>query len=255
MVHRVGRNELLSPASSTRSSPDPAITELLRSRAHNEFAFIDTENNAEIVGQDAIAEDEDEAELVLFAGPSNTSQTHKIRLSSPDAALGDPSFLKKKPKSYYFADKVTSEKQDELNAAAITGEDVLSLGKVPWPGSAVPWKVTSLTAAGMKKEVLVGHSPLTLATVEEKEHKRKRKGKKSRIALRKMMQAAKAREAAKAKLTVENAKLAAEKIEAEREKRTRRNREKKVKKKAREKAKKTGLGAAEEPSEDMEGVE
>jgi hypothetical protein len=129
------------------------------------------------------------------------------------------------------------------------------MGKVPWPGCALPWKVTTLTAAGMKKEILVGHCPVTLAIVEEKEHKKKRKGKKSRIALRKKMQAAREKEAAKAKLAVKKAQLAAEKEEAEKEKRTRRNREKKVKKKAREKAKKLGEAAVEEPPEDMEGVE
>ncbi|KAF2688434.1 hypothetical protein K458DRAFT_384618 [Lentithecium fluviatile CBS 122367] len=246
---RVGRGELQSPASSVRSSPDPTITALLRARAHDEFAFTTTEDDNGKYGGDIPADEDEEVELMLFAGPSATSQTHKIRLTSPDAGSGEPGILVKKPRSYYFADEVTSEQEEELQSAAITAEEVLEMGKLPWPGCALPWKVTTLTAAGMKKEVLVGHDPVKLVAVEEKERKRKRKGKKTRIALRKKAEAAQEKEA-------EKAKLAAEKEEAGREKRTRRNREKKAKKKAREKAKKLGDGTTEEPDQEkMEGVE
>jgi hypothetical protein len=182
-------------------------------------------------------------ELQLFSGPSTTSQMRKIRLSSPDAAAAEPGILVKKPRSYYFADDVTSERMDELHAAAVTGEAVLQMGKVPWPACAVPWKVTTVTATGMKKVLLLGHNPFTLVTVEEQERKRRRKGKKSRIALRKKVNAAHEKAA-------EKKKLATEKEEAEREKRTRRN------KKARERASKVRDGVAEEPaSELVKGVE
>ena len=58
----------------------------------------------------------------------------------------------------------------------------------------MPWKVRTITAAGHKKAILAGEPP-SLITLEEKEHKRKRKGKKSRIALRKKLQAAKVKDA------------------------------------------------------------
>lgn len=141
----------------------------------------------------------------------------------------------KRPQSYYFADEPTSDEEVALQAAAIDGKTILELSREPWPGCALPWKVRRISATGVKKEVLVGH-PSILATVEERVHKRTRKNKKTRIAIRKKLHASKTKQQ-------EKAKLAQEKEEAEREKRTRRNREKKVKKKAREKAKK----ASDEP--------
>ena len=195
---------------------------------------------------------EEEVELRLFAATSSAPpKPDKIRLSSPGAGTGEPGFLLKKPRSYYFADEPTSEEEGALQAAAIDGKTVLELSKVPWPGCALPWKVRRISATGMKKEVLISHPP-ALVTVEEQQHKRKRKGKKMRIAIRKK------REAMKEKHD-EKARLAQEKEEAEREKRTRRNREKKVKKKAREKAKKASDGVvegiAQESAAEQEDVE
>ncbi|CAI6333762.1 unnamed protein product [Periconia digitata] len=226
---RVGRNELHSPEASPRSSPDPDLTELLRLRSHNDYEFTDTGASIQ-VSQEEIVASEDEAELILFAGARDTQQpSNKIRLSSPGAS-GEPGLSVKKPQTYYFAEEPSTEKYEELRAAALTGDAVIEMSKIPWFGCAVPWKVQTLTASGMKKTVLVGHPP-SLVTLEEKIHKRTRKNKKTRIALRKKMQAIRERDA-------ERARIAKEKEETEQEKRTRRNREKKVKKKAREKAKK-----------------
>jgi hypothetical protein len=231
--------------SSPRSTPDPEIEELLRSRLHNEFAYTTIENDITDL-QDVANSDEDETELRLFATPLNTApQTHKIRLSSPGAGNGESGFKVKKPRSYYFADEPTSEEELKLQAAAIEGKTILELSCQPWPGCALPWKVRKLSAAGMKKEVLVGHPP-RLVVVEEAISKRTRKGKKTRIALRKKMQATKDKRE-------EQARLAMEKDEAEREKRTRRNREKKLKKKAKAQAKK-GEGV-DDATEQLEAVQ
>lgn len=151
----------------------------------------------------------------------------------------------KKPRSYYFADEPTSQDQLRLQAAAVDGETISELSKLPWPGCALPWKVKKLSPAGMKREVLIGHPP-QLVTVDETIHKRTRKGKKTRIALRKKMQANKDK-------CEEQARLAKEKEEADREKRTRRNREKKLKKKAKSQAKKLeGVEGAENTIEQAE---
>lgn len=236
----VGREALQSPESSPRSSPDPELAELFRSRIQSNFTFttVDDDTN-DITG--AQGESDEEAELVLFAGSSKAVESHKIRLSSPDAEHGEPGLLVKKPRSYYFAEDVTSETEEQLKAVAVTGAQVREMSQIPWPGCALPWKVLKLTHHGMKKAVLVGHPP-ALVELEEGQKKRTRKGKKSRIALRKKMQAADHKQA-------EQARLAQEKAEADREKRTRRNREKKVKKKAREKAKKETAAGTEEPTE------
>lgn len=184
-----------------------------------------------------IAPSDDEAELRLFAAPVNApAKAQKIRLSSPGASLGEPGFAVKKPRSYYFADEPTSEEEAAFEGAAIDGKTIVELSRQSWPGCALPWKVRTISAAGMKREVLVGHPP-TLATLDETARKRTRKGKKARIALRQKIQAKQEKQS-------KAAKLAQEKEDAEREKRTRRNREKKVKKKAREQAKKAAAGGA-----------
>lgn len=237
------RDELHSPTSSPRSSPDPDLQDLVRSQISTQFTFTTTEH----VAQDAPLsdEDKDETELRLFAAPLNApAQTHKIRLSSPTADVGEPGLLRKKPPSYYFADEPTSDEEVAFQAAAIDGRAVLELSKQPWPGCALPWKVRKISAAGIRKEVLVGHPPMLL-TLEEKERKRTRKGKKSRIAIRQKLQASKEKQ-------TEQARLAQEKAEAEREKRTRRNREKKLKKKAKGQAKKAADEATEGVSEGTE---
>lgn len=231
----VGRADLQSPASSPRSSPDPELTEFLRSRIKDEFIFTTPDENIEYLPENAAGSDE-EAELMLFAGPTHTSESHKIRLSSPDND-GESGLLRKKPRNYYFADEVTSEKEAEYKAAAVTGDDVLNMAKVSWPGCALPWKVRTITPAGLKKTVFIRHPP-ALIEVEENAKKRTRKGKKSRIALRKKLQVVNVKNAEQAAKQAEQARLAQEKEETEREKRTRRNREKKVKRKARDKAKK-----------------
>jgi hypothetical protein len=218
----------------------------LRQHISAEFDFTTTEHDA-ADDHDAVQSDEDEVELQLFAVPANAAPaTLKVRLTSPGPDTGDGSgFLVKKPKSYYFADEPTSDEEVALQASAIDGRTVLELSRQPWPACAMPWKVRTLTNDGHKKAVLIGHPP-TLATVEEKDHKRTRKGKKARIALRKKKQANKNK-------AEERARLAAEKEEAEREKRTRRNREKKVKKKAKAQAKKAGgegtAGSTAQPAE------
>lgn len=242
-TQRVRRQDLLSPAPSPPSSPDPALDALLRARINRAFEFAAlTSNDRPVIADDVVPSDgEDEAELRLFAAPldaaSTTPTAQKIRLSSPDAADGDPSMRLRKPRSYYFADAPTSDEYAALQAAAMDGKTVLALSQDPWPGCALPWKVRTISAAGLKKEVLVGHPPALVTVTEQKVPKRTRKSKKTRIAIRKKLQAAKAKQ-------TEKARLAQEKEEAEREKRTRRNREKKLKKKARDQAKKASVDTA-----------
>ncbi|OAL55481.1 hypothetical protein IQ07DRAFT_595181 [Pyrenochaeta sp. DS3sAY3a] len=233
----VRRNELESPASSARSSPDPDIEELLRSRLSQQYTFTATAHDS--VGENGAKSDEDEIELRLFATTSNTApQANKIRLSSPGVQAGEGGFRVKKPRSYYFADKPSQAAQADLLAAAIEGKTIIELSQQPWPGCALPWKVQKISPTGMSKQILVGHPP-TLTTLEEPSRKRTRKNKKTRIAIRKKHEAIKSRQE-------EKAKLALERDEAEREKRTRRNREKKVKRKAKEKAKKAVDGTAQD---------
>lgn len=233
------RNELQSPASSPRSSPDPEILELLRSRVQDDFTFT-TASAPEASDAIGTARDEEDTELVLFAAPTSFApQTHKIRINSPGPETGEGGFIVKRPHNYYFADDHDSGKEAEYHAAAVNAEAVLAMSKAPWPGCSLPWKVRTILPAGIRKSVLVGY-PKVLLTMEEKGRRRKRRGKKSRIAIRKKLRAKEERRAGE-----ERARKEVE--DAEREKRTRKNREKKVKKKEREKAKK--LAVASESTE------
>ncbi|KAH7411898.1 hypothetical protein DE146DRAFT_257612 [Phaeosphaeria sp. MPI-PUGE-AT-0046c] len=235
-ARQVRREDLHSPASSPRSTPDPELQDLLRSRLQQHFTFTTADTDIPDT-HDAAHSDQEEAELRLFATTSTSAPaTHKIRLASPSAGSEEAGFVVKKPRSYYFADEPTSEDDLQLAAAAIDGKAILELSHLPWPGCKLPWKVTHISAQGMTRHVLVGHPP-SAATVVEPLHKRTRKSKKTRIAIRKKTQATKSKRE-------EQAKLAKEKEEAEREKRTRRNREKKLKKKAKSQAQKVEVADA-----------
>ena len=210
------------------------MEELLRQRFRNEFTFTTTEP-APSAAHDGLHSDEEETELQLFAAPSNAApQTFKIKLSSPGRGNIEPSMIVKKPRSYYFAAHPTPTEQAALHASAIDGQTVAELARTPWPGCALPWKVRSISAAGLTAAVLAGHAR-RLGTGDEKARKRTRKSKKTRIAIRRKTVALKT----KAQQREVEAK---QKEDAEREKRTRRNREKKVKRKERERAKKAGEG-------------
>ncbi|KAF2647505.1 hypothetical protein K491DRAFT_304222 [Lophiostoma macrostomum CBS 122681] len=250
---RVRREELQSPASSPRSSPDPEVTELLRSRINDDYEFIATLEDGDPTEHNAIAPaeaSEDEVELILFAGQSTTQRSNKIRLASPEVNPQSAGFVLERPRNYYFAEEIDRKRHGPLQSVAVDGDAVMKMSRQPWPGSALPWKVRSISANGLKTVVRIGHPP-TLVTVEEGEKTRKRKGKKARIALRKKLQASKSKQQ-------QQAILAKEKAEADREKKTRRNREKKLKKKVREKAKKvatSGEGEGDGSGSEAEGAD
>jgi hypothetical protein len=183
------------------------------------------------------ASDAEEAELILFAAPSLAASTaapqiHKIRLTSPEVETDGSGFVRKKPRSYYFADDVDRVKE-EYQSVAVTAGMVHELSQIPWPGCVLPWKVRTITCAGLKRSVLIGHPRKDFTGMYEavKSKKKTRKGKKTRIAIRKGIKAkeSKKEEDERAKMVVD---------EQEREKKARRNREKKLKKREREKAKK-----------------
>ncbi|KAF2084347.1 hypothetical protein K490DRAFT_68806 [Saccharata proteae CBS 121410] len=240
---RVRREELYSPPSSPRSSPDAELTDLFRSRLQQDYEVAPTQPLAEsksgVVG--ALSEDEDELEFCLFAPAATTADapTQKIRVRSPSPAAGDGGFVNGgRPQSYYFAGEMTGSRRREFERIAVSGQDVLDRSKRAWPGCALPWKVRVVAPRSGK----LLQDPWKNAV--ERESKHRRAGKKARIALRKKAQAQ------NEKLKLRNMSEA-EKEAAEREKRTKRNREKKVKKKERDKAKKatetggSGDGAAE----------
>lgn len=175
------------------------------------------------------------SELYLFrffkSRSSVGDQPQTVRISSPGEEQQDGGFVEqKRPPSYYFSEKPSDTRVHQLQQSAISGSDVIARSKLPCPGYALPWKVTMIKGSPEPNS----SRPLGSVRAEipnAERTKRKRLGKKHRIALR--IKAAAAQE--------KQSQAEQERIEreaAEREKRTRRNREKKVKKKERDRQKK-----------------
>ncbi|KAK7526457.1 uncharacterized protein IWZ02DRAFT_467907 [Phyllosticta citriasiana] len=223
---RVRRDELHSPASSLRSSPDPDLTDLFRAQLESRIELVDAQPQGVVQpahGANDEGSEEEELEFRLFAGPTKSGggdaapTAQKIRINSPDLENAEGGFVKpNRPDSYYFAEVPSEELLRQLETAAVTGDQ-------KWPGCALPWKARK--ALGISGGV----------STEPAAAKKKRKGKKARIAIRTKLKArAEAKEAQE--------KAQAEKELAERAKRAKRNRDKKLKKRQRDKAKKAGVG-------------
>ncbi|KAL2811500.1 hypothetical protein BJX63DRAFT_275366 [Aspergillus granulosus] len=223
-------------------------------------------------------DEEQEFEFRLFSAPAPTNPSGKedsngatgttesgaqklrIRLRSPTPAAGaggEGRFVKPfRGWSYYFTAPglLSGEKRDgdrdgedegialkrrQLEDVAVSGEDIIKLAGVPWPGCDLPWRVIRLKREHTKlPREEKGTKPSTITCVPQSAERlplsRKKPGKKRRIQLRKRA------------VVAERAK------ETEAEKRNRKNREKKIKRrqKAREQkaAAAAGAGASGDPN-------
>ncbi|KAL8655950.1 MAG: hypothetical protein Q9226_002842 [Calogaya cf. arnoldii] len=150
----------------------------------------------------------------------STPQPPKVQLRSPSPELKEPGFIRPtRSHDFYFTSAVTAEARRRFQDVAIEGEH---------PGSQLPWRLTTLPLSSHKQV----HAALNLLD-NTQAGKRKRPGKKRRIAVRTKIQALKKRE--------EVVRLAeAEKAAFHMEKRSRRNREKKLKKREKARSLKKG---------------
>jgi hypothetical protein len=173
--------------------------------------------------------EDEEIEFRLFAPSKNSKDIgiKKFRVHSPAADNRPPGLVNpERPRSYYFRDSLSPEAEKKIQVAAVSGDDVLARSKTPCPGWSMPWRVTVVTAKGV---------PISIpdpAIIQETDaiRKRRRKGKKSRIAIRQKL--------AKDRELMEKARaVAADKELHDRMKKAKRNREKKFKKRARDKLK------------------
>ncbi|KAK3698391.1 hypothetical protein LTR37_016961 [Vermiconidia calcicola] len=215
-----------------------------------DFDITDTVPNAQNAkGGQAIESHDGELDFRLFAAPpqavtaGDTGKTNRIRLRSPSVDNTRAGFVKpERASSYYFSGTLSLPDQKCFEEAAVTGDQVLMLSRLPRPGSSYSWKALHLPATSLDKTISQSHLSRCSALVDgTAPANRKRPGKKYRIKLRikhRKLQAQK-----------EANKAATEAKEiAEREKRTRRNREKKAKKRLRDKAKR-GEPEADKPSD------
>ncbi|KAL4983778.1 hypothetical protein BDW68DRAFT_181302 [Aspergillus falconensis] len=187
----------------------------------------------------------------LTTVPAPSAQKLRIRLRSPTPTplgSGEGGFVNPfRGWSYYFStprllagtgaerdeDEGVALKRKQFEDVAVSGEDMVKLAGVPWPGCHLPWRVVRLKRGHTKLPKEDKNAPeAALATTyiadapERVSMSRKKPGKKRRIQLRKKAAAA------------ERAK------ETEAEKRNRKNREKKIKRRQKAREAKAAAAAA-----------
>ncbi|PNY27209.1 Uncharacterized protein TCAP_02863 [Tolypocladium capitatum] len=173
-------------------------------------------------------EDPDEFEFRLF---SSAAAAPKVVLESNKEAQGEGGLVAQRPTSHFLVAHVPAELKRQYEFAAVSGEDVLHRSRSRSWGLELPWKVTAKITTTRKAR------PEDEATetgrIEEAPDpaKRKRPGKKRRIALRTRERVKRAHEEAAAKKQMD-------KEEHLKDKKKRLNRLKKLRKRAKGKEKK-----------------
>jgi hypothetical protein len=170
----------------------------------------------------------------LFASTAPTNIIVRPLTPPPEVPLSEGRFIRpSRPAGYYLTSEVTpdeaTQRQQQFNACAIGGNEVLKGLSRAWPGVKLKWKVIHVNRAGGKANAAAPALDQGLAGTEapRKAEKRSRPNRKRRIAVRRRIAA---RQSVKQKAVFDE--------EAERIKRNVRNREKKIKRRERERKKK-----------------
>lgn len=222
----------------TASSTVPSTTKPVTSTKAAEKKTDTVENN-DTREEGADTEEPEEFEFRLFRSAPAT----KVVLpdADEDEIQGDGAMARRRPMSYYISPSLSVEQREAIAFAALSGEQVLERAKQRLWGMEMPWRVTHLGIApkslrtGTGAETLSG-STKKIGDGEDEKTRRKRPGKKRRIAARTREREAKrkAEAADKSKMTKE---------EHLREKKKRLNRLRKLKRRAKAKDGKGGDAA------------
>ncbi|POR35240.1 Uncharacterized protein TPAR_04572 [Tolypocladium paradoxum] len=193
--------------------------------------------------------DEDEGlgefEFRLF---SSAAAAPMVVLENDKEAQGEGGLVAKRPTSYFLATDVPAELKRQYQFAAVSGEEVLDRSRWKRWGLELPWKVTAKITTTRKAKP--GDEGTETGRIEETPDpaKRKRPGKKRRIAVRTKERSKKAQEETAAKKQMD-------KEEHLKDKKKRLNRLKKLRKRAKDKEKKMaakGGGGVEAAGSDGE---
>ncbi|KAH8887410.1 hypothetical protein GQ53DRAFT_844271 [Thozetella sp. PMI_491] len=185
----------------------------------------------------------EEYEFRLFSRKGTSTQ--KVVLHQEDEHLANPGGLvKARPTSHYLRGELSAEARANIVQAALSGHDILREAQKRAWGLEKPWRVTRILAIRGAKP---GGITLNTGNALDLDNKRKRPGKKRRIALRQKKKTKKEKEADE-----QQAKQAKE--EHLKEKKKRLNREKKLKRRQKERDKrataKADAGKEDEKSSD-----
>ncbi|KAL9012395.1 MAG: hypothetical protein Q9173_002835 [Seirophora scorigena] len=179
--------------------------------------------------------DEETYDFRLFSGKAKTDhpssqQISKVRIESPTPVTEEPGFVHpRRSEDYYFTRARSDVERRRYEEATVDGEQVLKESRAKWPGFELPWRVTHITERNAPRQ---STQSTTLVQVTAP-GRRKRNGKKKRIAIRLRTRAQNEREA-----LLKRTKADKEALESE--KRNRRNREKKIKRREKARAMKKG---------------
>jgi hypothetical protein len=244
----VSRQELMDSNQSSRATtPGSDIQDLVGSVLNAHFGSQHdiemAEPNIRIAAEDDDAKPEEEIEFRLFfSGPGKTA---KIKLDEPDMSKLPLGFVvPERPRDYYFQDRLREKIKQQVSGSTLSGEEVLQLSKMPWPGCVMPWKITTISEKS--KRISKSLEIHARADNDDKHGVKARPGKKIRIARRKV-------QAMKTERADKERQDAKEKEAALREKKIRRNREKKFKKKNKKKEKVKKFGAIAPPTSIIDG--
>ncbi|KAL7797563.1 hypothetical protein V8C37DRAFT_369927 [Trichoderma ceciliae] len=189
---------------------------------------------------------EAEDESYTFRLFSTTGPAPKVVLENNDK-VEEGKLIRGRPLSYYLVTDASPEKQQQYETAAVSGEDVIARSKVRAWGLELPWRVTTINVT---RKARPGEEESPTHIGDGQQARRKRPGKKRRVAMRTQARAkAQAEETAKQKM--------ADKEEQLKDKKKRLNRLKKLRKRAKKKAEKDesgggGGGETEDESSDEE---
>ncbi|KAI4130202.1 MAG: hypothetical protein LQ341_006489, partial [Variospora aurantia] len=232
----IRRSELRSPSASPEAASSNEEVRLKWQQrlcqVYNNGSNVDVElDNAVAKPTVSIPDQPDQAiyDFRLFSGNTKTSHAcdqwiNKVRIESPTPVTKEPGFVHpRRSEDYYFTGTRSDVERRRYEEATVNGDQVLKESRGKWPGFELPWRVTTILERNAPKR---STPPTTFAQVTAA-GKRRRNGKKKRIAIRIRTRAQSEREAVLKRTEVEKQAMEAEK-------RNRRNREKKIKR--REKA-------------------
>lgn len=237
-IRSVRRSELHS--SSAESTPDPELQrlfaeQLTKQKGEPNETYESSQIRPQQEPQVPEQEQDEGVEFRLFA-PSSAHPdgiVSRIRVKSPEST--NELVIIPRPDSYYFASELSAAQNARFSYSAVSGDEVLSRSRTPWPGCHMPWRVITISSFGKVVQRL--NKPISVGSEDGVQRKRKRKGKKARVAIRKKMAADQERAAREGMSKGE--REIQEKI-----KRAKRNHEKKVKQRERNKRKKAQVATA-----------
>ncbi|KAB5563365.1 hypothetical protein GE09DRAFT_1219923 [Coniochaeta sp. 2T2.1] len=258
---RVRRNELYSfdaeeDVASHGQERDAAVRAKLNERLSRMFSLDiaptvpgDHESDEELPDAPEEGQDEDEPSFEFRLFSTTTGSAQKIMVEDPDE--GDGAVLSLRPQSFYLKEDFTREELERFREVAVEYDDIVHGAQQRAWGLEVPWRVTKITLTTGKMTTSTLHKGTGSEVTSEDPGKRKRPGKKRRIALRIKEKERKQKEEERKAREEEAAKQRLTKEEHLREKKKRLNREKKLKRRQKEKDKKlAGKTGSEAGGED-----